>query len=157
MIAECFRPDKTRVASVLNGFKYDPFHKFNGVVILLINVVLSKILSHIKSPTWYWFSLCFPHELLTSIWSTYYILKCNSSCSSQVLKSSYLFLFPINFKECNIALAINFVAWGITPRTFSLPRQPQFFKELYCNCIQVYAKYNTVRHSTVLYKITIFW
>ena len=30
----CFRPDKTRVASVLNGFKYDPFHKFNGVVIL---------------------------------------------------------------------------------------------------------------------------
>ena len=35
-IAECFIPDKTRTASLMNGFKNEPFRKF-------IDVKMSKI------------------------------------------------------------------------------------------------------------------
>ena len=38
-IAESFRPNKTRAASVLNGFKNEPFSEFLGEVILKINLV----------------------------------------------------------------------------------------------------------------------
>ena len=38
-IAECFIPDKTRTASLLNGFKNEPFRKFIHVNILKIDFV----------------------------------------------------------------------------------------------------------------------
>ena len=37
--AECFRPNKTHAASVLNGFKNEPFNEFIGEVILKINLI----------------------------------------------------------------------------------------------------------------------
>ena len=36
---QCFRPDKTRAASVLNGFKNEPLYEFLGEVILKINLI----------------------------------------------------------------------------------------------------------------------
>ena len=36
---ECFIPDKTRTASLLNGFKNEPFRKFIDVKILKIDLV----------------------------------------------------------------------------------------------------------------------
>ena len=37
---QCFiRPDKARAASVLNGFKNEPFYEFIGEVILKINLI----------------------------------------------------------------------------------------------------------------------
>ena len=36
---ECFIPDKTRTASLLNGFKNEPFRKFIDVEILKIDLV----------------------------------------------------------------------------------------------------------------------
>ena len=38
-IAECFIPDKTRTASLLYGFKNEPFRKFIDVNILKIDLV----------------------------------------------------------------------------------------------------------------------
>ena len=38
-IAECFRPDRTRAARFLNGFKNEPSYEFIGVAILKINLV----------------------------------------------------------------------------------------------------------------------
>ena len=53
-------PIKHVLRVLLNGFKNDPFHKFNGVVIFVHQrclsrknqrEILSKLLLHIKSPT----------------------------------------------------------------------------------------------------------
>ena len=38
-IVECFIPDKTRTASLLNGFKNEPFRKFIDVKMLKIDLV----------------------------------------------------------------------------------------------------------------------
>ena len=38
-ITKCFIPDKTRAASLLNGFKNEPFRKFIDVNILKIELV----------------------------------------------------------------------------------------------------------------------
>ena len=38
-IAECFIPDETRTASLLYGFKNEPFRKFIDVKILKIDLV----------------------------------------------------------------------------------------------------------------------
>ena len=38
-IAECFIPDISRTASLLNGFKNEPFRKFIDVKILKIDLV----------------------------------------------------------------------------------------------------------------------
>ena len=61
------------------------------------------MLSHIKSPTWYWFSLCFPHELLM-IFECYWEFQDTVVCcltESAILavdfvngKSKTLVLFP---------------------------------------------------------------
>ena len=37
--AECFRPDKTRAVSFLNGFKTEPSYEFIDKIILKINRV----------------------------------------------------------------------------------------------------------------------
>ena len=38
-IAKCFRPDKTRAASFLDGFQNEPFDEFIGEVALQMNLI----------------------------------------------------------------------------------------------------------------------
>ena len=77
-IAECLIPDKTRIASLLNGFKNEPFRKFIDVKILMIDLVLAvkssktyiengkRALSHIKTLIKHVIILFHRHELLMS-------------------------------------------------------------------------------------------
>ena len=75
---ECFIPDKTRTASLLNGLKNEPFRKFIDVKILKIDLVWAvkssqkyiengkRALSHIKTLIKHVFLLFYLHELLMS-------------------------------------------------------------------------------------------
>ena len=75
-----FIPDKTRTASLLNGFKNEPFRKFIDVIILKIDLVWAvksskkyiengkRALSHIKTLIKHVFLMFYRHELLMSFW-----------------------------------------------------------------------------------------
>ena len=77
---ECFIPDKTRTASLLNGFKNEPFRKFIDVKILKIDLVCAlksskkyiengkRALSRIKTLIKHAFLLFYLHELLMSFY-----------------------------------------------------------------------------------------
>ena len=81
MIAEGFIPDKTRTASLLNGFKNESFRKFIDENIFKIDLVWAvkssrkyiengkRALSHIKTLIKHVFLLFYLHKLLMSFWS----------------------------------------------------------------------------------------